>query len=447
MAAARAIAPIAAPPELVRAFASDRLSVAAPVLAAARLTAADWAEVSAGASAECRRFIASLRSETPGLQAFPPPPEPPASARLDSDAPIPSISEVVARIERLRQSREEPEAPPPPPPAEEPPTLFRWECDPAGEITWVDGVPRGAVIGRSIARGGEGGDIDRSVERAFAMRAPFSDARLELSQGSIAGGTWKISGMPVFDSASGRFSGFHGVAERELAPDPLTFVHRDPASLRELAHELKTPLNAIIGFAEIISGQYLGPTGQPYRERADTIVEQAQLLVTAIDDLDFAARLHAGNGDPPRTSRSPPIWARSSPRLAPELTEAGAGIVIDRPAATALDAALSSGSWRAFSRRRSPDSPEPQSFSVSLDQRFCVVSAGNPGFDPGSASQACRCAWSGLARIAGGDLVIGLERIELRASARLNLRRARRRPRQSRGWACSSTVEPAAHNG
>jgi signal transduction histidine kinase len=70
----------------------------------------------------------------------------------------------------------------------------------------------------------------------------------------------------------------------------------DPDSLRELVHEIKTPLNAIIGFAEIIDGQYLGPADHRYRERAAEIVAQARLLLTAIDDLDFAAKVHSAAG-------------------------------------------------------------------------------------------------------------------------------------------------------
>ena len=69
----------------------------------------------------------------------------------------------------------------------------------------------------------------------------------------------------------------------------------DPDSLRELVHEIKTPLNAIIGFAEIIDGQYLGPADRRYRERAAEIVAQARLLLTAIDDLDFAAKVHSAD--------------------------------------------------------------------------------------------------------------------------------------------------------
>ncbi len=65
----------------------------------------------------------------------------------------------------------------------------------------------------------------------------------------------------------------------------------DADTLRETIHEIKTPLNAIIGFAEIIDGQYLGPAHRNYRHRAAEIVSQARMLLAAIEDLDFAARL------------------------------------------------------------------------------------------------------------------------------------------------------------
>src|SRR6185312_16013378 len=41
---------------------------------------------------------------------------------------------------------------------------------------------------------------------------------------------------------------------------------------------------------------YLGPADRGYRERASEIVQQARLLLTAIDDLDFAAKTHAAAG-------------------------------------------------------------------------------------------------------------------------------------------------------
>lgn len=281
---ALAIAALPLSSDLVAAFAADRLTVAAPVLAGARLTASEWKQVARSASDDCRSFIAAMRSEEPAVA----PREVPGSS---AEAPIPSISEVVARIERLRSSRVTDLAEPASEPADSP-RLFRWECNEAGEIGWVDGAPRGAIIGRSIAQGNAASGIDHKIERAFAARAPFHDGLLELPRDASTGGTWRISGIPAFERSTGRFAGYRGVAQR--AGGGVTAS--DPTSLRELVHEIKTPLNAIIGFAEMISGEFLGPANSAYRDRAGEIVVQARLLLSAIEDLDFAARIDHANG-------------------------------------------------------------------------------------------------------------------------------------------------------
>ena len=211
----------------------------------------------------------------------------------------PSLQDVVERIERRRRSRSLIRRGALAPAAQAPSSLFRWECGPGGEISWVDGAPRGALVGRSIARtlNGEGDRIDREAVRAFTVRAPFRDARFTVAGEGVVSGEWKISGVPAFDPADGRFRGYRGIAIREQTDvetlDPTIQALADPDSLRELVHEIKTPLNAIIGFAEIIEGQYLGPADRRYRERAQEIVDQARLLLLAIDDLDFAAKVHS----------------------------------------------------------------------------------------------------------------------------------------------------------
>lgn len=300
-ASAVAIAQLSPPAELVAAFSADRISVAAPVLASARLTASEWRQVLAAASEDCRSFVSSMRSEhapEPQHQAEQRQPRTAAGPADGDRETVPSISDVVARIERLRQSREpgkangdasrddEPE---------QPARLFRWECNESGEIGWVDGAPRGAVVGQSISQSSYDSAIDRSVERAFALRAPFHEGTLELGRGGTTAGLWKISGMPAFEPSSGRFSGYRGIAER--ADETATGTGApDADSLRELAHEIRTPLNAIIGFAEIIAGEYLGPAERQYRERASEVVAQARLLLAAVEDLDFAAKLRSHDG-------------------------------------------------------------------------------------------------------------------------------------------------------
>jgi hypothetical protein len=346
-AAARAIAGRSLPPALLEAFAADRLEVAAPLLA----NGPPSPSLRRAASVEVRRF----------LDAMHPPPvaaDPVEAPPLESAAPattLPTITEVVARIEQLRLTREESAAPardretlppppvrrppparhdPPPPPTDSP-ALFRWECGPGGNIGWVEGAPRGALVGRSIARTDELEGVDRDVERAFARRAPFRDATLALPEAGIVAGNWLISGVPAFAPGDGRFVGYRGIARRAEALKPAAMVVApgplDPAALRELVHEIKTPLNAIIGFAEIIDGQYLGPAQSGYRERAAEIVAQARILLAAIDDLDFAARLRGRGGDERAASDFTAFFPLFAERLQRLATEREVIVAIDAP--------------------------------------------------------------------------------------------------------------------
>jgi hypothetical protein len=315
-ATARAVAALPLPLALLEYFASDTLSVAAPVLAAATLDQQQWRALTAVADDETKAFIATLHPDTrPEPQNDLAVSQSALAAAVAGDveaaqpfAPSSSLQDVIDRIERRRRLRSG-QATEPAVSSSQPagsPALFRWECGAGGEIAWVEGAPRGPLIGRSIARQQEndGDRVDADVVRAFAVRAPFRDALLRVGGTGPVTGDWKISGVPAFEPSDGRFAGYRGVALRDVPVAPVVAASRqgvpdvlsDPNSLRELVHEIKTPLNAIMGFAEIIEGQYLGPADRGYRERAAEIGRQARLLLTAIDDLDFAAKVHSAKG-------------------------------------------------------------------------------------------------------------------------------------------------------
>ena len=303
-ATARSIAGRAAEPRLIAIFAADKLDVAAPLLAAAPLDEAGWALVIKNASQEIAAFIHTLRGDVaPASEEQPL--ELTSAAPQSPQEPAPSIGDMVARIERLKSKREpyaaeaeESVSRPAESRHPEPvtgPNLFRWECDASGQIGWVEGAPRGALIGRSLPS--EEG-APRALVRAFTDRLPFDDTPMKLPTPALEG-EWRLSGIPAFSPNDGRFLGYRGIAVREGVEEEVQPRRQLPASmadadaLRETIHEIKTPLNAIIGFAEIIDGQYLGPAHRNYRHRAAEIVGQARMLLAAIEDLDFAARLQA----------------------------------------------------------------------------------------------------------------------------------------------------------
>ena len=67
------------------------------------------------------------------------------------------------------------------------------------------------------------------------------------------------------------------------------------AFLAAMSHELKTPLNAVLGFSEIIRDDILGPAGQAvYRDYAADIHSSGKRLLAIINDVLDVSRLEGG---------------------------------------------------------------------------------------------------------------------------------------------------------
>ena len=428
-AAARAIAGRPLLPALLRTFAADSLDVAAPLLTAIQPDDG----LLAAASPDVLRFLEAMHPAFANRASATEPPSPTVPASTD----MPSISQLLDRLEKLSAQRAEPvpvaelltapSAPRPSTPAPSPletTSLFRWECGPGGNIGWVDGAPRGALVGRSIARAMPDEGVDRDVERAFARRAPFRDASLALPDIGVVAGRWLISGVPAFAQGDGRFVGYRGIARRAEAlaapvvaarPGPL-----DPAALRELVHEIKTPLNAIIGFAEIIDGQYLGPAQSGYRARAAEIVVQARILLAGVDDLDFAARLRGRDpGDSP-TSDFAEFFAPFAEKLRVTAAALGVTLAVDAPpheGLCSLDRELAERLLDRFTGAvlAAASAGETLRLAVRREDGFCALRLSRPraleglseaavlGGTDGGANFSLRMV-VGLAHIVGGKL-------------------------------------------
>ena len=264
---------------------------------------------------------------------IPPPPAPTPNGFV--------ISDIVARIEAFRQRRSDglDEAPAP----QTVPQGFRYETDATGAIVTVEGVSRTPLVGASIALSTIQGvmQVDGVTTGAFRRRSVFRDARLLVGGDSPASGSWRLSGSPVFDDASGRFAGYRGTGRRPRADEsaaPVRPVRTSASdSLRQLVHELRTPSNAIAGFAELIGTELLGPVPEIYRDRANLIRSQAAGLIAAIDDLDTAARIEVHALDL-RTMVVPmlPLLTRVVADLAPLADLRGTIVTLD-PASDAVD--------------------------------------------------------------------------------------------------------------
>jgi hypothetical protein len=104
------------------------------------------------------------------------------------------------------------------------------------------------------------------------------------------GGQKYIDAQPEFDE-NGRYCGYKAV----IFPDPHQCLAEQSAKpsdddersdhYRQLIHELRTPVGALKGFAEILQSQLFGPVSKQYREMATMILEDSELLLSHFEHL------------------------------------------------------------------------------------------------------------------------------------------------------------------
>lgn len=386
-ASARAVADASPPLSLVILFAEDEIAVAAPVLRVVQLIPADWAELlpllsPTGRSIVRHRrdlpceviamlasfgsvdFVLASPESAPGSYvdsaiATPRDPDPQAS-ELDDPAPVeaevaaevaaegraPSaapngaseIADMLKRIaafQRARASSSRDSAPANDPVVDSSEERFTFETDSAGVIRWVEGVSRTTMIGFTLAQVASEGlsGVDAAVAEAFKERSAFADLGLFVAGQSDAAGAWRLSAVPLFDRATGRFNGYRGNACRphpeRVADGTMPNAAAIADALRQLVHELRTPTNAIAGFAEMIETEMLGPVPEVYRGEATEIRNQTADLLVAIEDMDAAARIEADAAQPRSDGLSiADMLDRIATDLAPLATLRGATIAL-----------------------------------------------------------------------------------------------------------------------
>lgn len=104
------------------------------------------------------------------------------------------------------------------------------------------------------------------------------------------------------------------------------------AFLAAMSHELKTPLNAVLGFSEIIRDELLGPVGhEGYREYAGDIHKSGARLLAVINDVLDVSRLEGGLLTIEARRENVLDVAESAIKLARALTQDKRSIEIDVP--------------------------------------------------------------------------------------------------------------------
>jgi hypothetical protein len=225
----------------------------------------------------------------------------------------PEIRDLVRRIEEFR-SRQRAQVTPFTAPEDEIDVAHavRFVTDSEGRIADVEHAPRGRFVGIDLSQPARSADVgcDAGTARIVGKRGKISNGRLFLLGDDHWAGTWICSAEPRFASRDGSFVGYLGTLRRprtdEVARQDATVdatgrkvgAQEQSELLRQLTHELRSPLNAISGFAQMIEGQFAGPVSSTYLRSVEVIRSEVARLVAAIDEIDLMARLDVAPAQP-----------------------------------------------------------------------------------------------------------------------------------------------------
>ena len=275
--------------------------------------------------------------------------------RNSADSGRTEISALVERIAQFRrergESRQDAERSPRLPLGELPERAERlassigFAADATGRIEWANSDVAPMVIGMRLfapQRRGDDDTGDVGLERAFARRQPISRGEIRLAGAPAIAGDWIIDAQPRF-SDEGHFTGYFGRLRR--IPAETDALH-SPGSheadrIRQLLHELRTPVTAVQGYAEVIQQQLFGPAPHEYRALAAAIAADAARILAGFEELDRLARLETGaiamtTGETDLAA----LIRRTAAQLEPVLEQRRAGLEIEFQATTTLLIAL-----------------------------------------------------------------------------------------------------------
>lgn len=203
------------------------------------------------------------------------------------------------------------------------------------------GVPTQLLLGRPLPQLAAADEESAAVLSLLRRRQPFRNRTLRLrrpNDGSEV--ALVLSGVPFFDPLDGRFAGYRGTGgpaaaapialgrsrRAEVAETLANEVERlsaevcdlrlalqrlgtetpqgsgdDAQEMARLGHELRSPLNAILGYAEFAQQRPYGPLPLRYQDCMERIAAAARHLQRVVDALgsdhqgDLAAAMEAAN--------------------------------------------------------------------------------------------------------------------------------------------------------
>ena len=299
-------------------LANGPAKVAASAMATARLAEEDWLDVIPQLPVTARGFLRHRRDLSQPVQdllarlgvgdlvltdADPDRPRETPEAPMAAPSGSDGIGALLRRIEEFREQRgSQPVSPRLPlddTDLQESPAGFEFSTDAQGVVVWADEAVAPLLVGLRLTAARPSGlvHLSEAATRAMAAHQPLRSQHVMLDLATQVAGEWWLDAAPIFNPDSGVFTGYRGCLRR---PPDLEVEKADSESdaMRQVLHELRTPVNAIQGFAEIIQQQLFGNAPHEYRAHAAAIAVDAAKLLAGFDEVDRLVKMEGGAMEP-----------------------------------------------------------------------------------------------------------------------------------------------------
>jgi two-component system OmpR family sensor kinase len=289
---------------------------AAAALATARLGEDQWLILIPELTVTARGFLRHRRDLPETVSALlaklgvgdlvlpKPEPLPAGAVEAETSGAGASISAVARRIEAFRRSRRivSDEIRPMVPAGDSAPTPRRNEAgscdfstDAQGRVDWAEEGFDAVLVGLLLASEYR---VDPDTISALRHHQPIEGARVMLDGVAKIAGEWRLDATPHF-TKSGAFAGHFGRLRRSVTGKP-AIERRSGQSdrMRQALHEMRTPLGAIQGFAELIQHQMFGSVPNAYRALAGAIAVDAARMLAGFEEIERMVKLQAEGLEP-----------------------------------------------------------------------------------------------------------------------------------------------------
>ncbi|MEL1249917.1 sensor histidine kinase [Aurantiacibacter gilvus] len=313
-------------PAMVAFLAEGDPKPAAAAMATARLTEEQWLDLIPQLPVTARGFLRHRRDLPQGVKellgklgvrdlvlpgaidlgevAEVPAAAPPRPQPLAETAPLrdPAIADLRARIEAFQQNRTAASQHPRLPLGDAahlrdstPEQMIDLATDAEGVVTHAEGRSAPMLVGLVLASAHPGAlvELSEATRLQLLRRQPLRQAALTLDAAPEISGNWRMDAVPLFNPATGSFTGYAARLYRPNLPAHEESQDSPGDAMRQVLHELRTPVNAIQGFAEIIQQQLFGAVPHEYRAHAAAIAVDAAKLLAGFDEVDRLVKLES----------------------------------------------------------------------------------------------------------------------------------------------------------